>query len=242
MAANVLRSRRVKKVAASVLLAAAASIGAMGFLHTKWGKPLLMKLGGCPVGNVSAEELEKLRNQTFVASEPATKTVPPSVYALGFELDHTTMKDVMAWGSSHGISCDDSREGTVVVCANVPSKALSVQEGSELPLTELTFGFRKSDNALYTVTGWRQDLTPEDAAAAMAGIGEKVTAKLGQPHKMTGEPSTAYLSGDGMRTAVMNYSFTGYTVSVAAVKMPSGVWLREVYVSTKVNDTPAQGS
>jgi len=122
------RSRRVKKVATSIALVAIASIGVMGFLHTKMGKPLLMKLGGCPVGNLSATDMEEVRAKAFVAAQPATETPPPAMFALGFELDKATLKDVVAWAGSHNVTCDDSHEGSVLVCSNVAAKDLPVPE------------------------------------------------------------------------------------------------------------------
>lgn len=232
------RSRRVKKVATSIALVAIASIGVMGFLHTKMGKPLLMKLGGCPVGNVSAQDMEEVRAKAFAASQPATETPPPSMFALGFELDKATIKDVTAWAASHNITCDDSREGSVLVCANVSAKDVPIPEDSNVPFTELTFGFRASDKALYTVTGWRQDVSPEAAAAAMTTVGTKMVSVLGQPHVFQGKPTSTFLASEGMPTSVISYKFTGYTASVSASKMPAGVWVREVYVSTKVNPVP----
>ena len=228
-----LRSRRLKRVATSIALVAIASTGVMGFLHTKMGKPLLMKLGGCPVGNVSAAEMEKLRGQTFVAAQPATETPPPATFAMGFELDKSTLKDVNTWAASHNITCDDSREGSVLVCASVRPKDLPSPSDSEVGITELTFGFRASDKALYTVTSWRQDISAEAASLAMITSGKKMVSVLGQPHKVVGQPTAEYLS-DGMATAVINYQFTGYTASVSATKMPAGVWVREVFTSTKV--------
>ncbi len=237
------RSRRLKKVATGIALVAIASTGVMGFLHTKMGKPLLMKFGGCPVGNVSAADMEKLRGQTFVAAQPATETPPPAVFAMGFVLDTSTFKDVTTWAASHNITCDDSREGTVLVCANVAPKDLPTPSDSGVPITELTFGFRVSDKALYTVTSWRQDVSADAASAAVITSGKKMVSLFGPPHQVVGQPTSEYLS-EGMNTAVINYRFTGYTASVSATKMPAGVWVREVFTSTKVANPSglAQGS
>ncbi len=227
------RSRRVKKVATSIVLVAIASTGVMGFLHTKMGKPLLMKLGGCPVGNISAAEMEKLRGETFVASQPAVETPPPATFAMGFDLDKSTLKDVVNWAGSHNITCDDSREGTVLSCANVRPKDLPTPSDSEVSITELTFGFRVSDKALYTVTSWRQDISAEAGSVAMITSGKKLVGVLGPPHKVVGQPTAEFLS-EGMATAVINFQFTGYTASVSATHMPQGIWVREVFTSTKV--------
>jgi hypothetical protein len=70
-----------------------------------------------------------------------------------------------------------------------------------------------------------------------------MVAVLGQPHQLVGKPTSEFLGAQSMATSVIAYKFTGYTASVSATKMPAGVWVREVFVSTKVNPgTPAQGS
>jgi len=120
-------SRRVKKAATGVLLVAVASLGIGGFLHTKWGKPWLARLGGCPVA--SPEEVEQARNK-IVAADKATR-VASAHFALGFDLDTQKYADVQRWAASHQLSCEAGRGDSVLSCVEVPPSALPATDGAK---------------------------------------------------------------------------------------------------------------
>jgi hypothetical protein len=224
------KSRRVKKVATSIGLVAIASFGIIGLLHTKWFKPWLMKAGGCPVA--SPEAVEKAQNIRY-AQDTAT-TAAPGRFALGFELDVTKRDDVKKWASNEHLNCEETRGGAVLNCTSVPVSALPAQSGGKSALTELTFGFRLADDSLQNVTTWREGVSTDIGATDMDAIATQLQEKLGPPTKQTGERTKAFFDGRGMPTAVVSYDFKEYKATVSANRMQDGVWLREVYLSTKV--------
>jgi hypothetical protein len=223
-------SGRVKKVATRVTLVAIASFGVVGLFHTKWLKPILMKAGGCPVA--SPEAVEKAQNIRY-ASDTAT-AIAPARFALGFELDVQKRDDVLKWARSKALTCKELRDGAVVNCDNVPVSALPIQSGAKSDITELTFGFRLADDTLNNVTTWREAVSTDIGANDIDAVATTLQEKLGNPTKQTGERTKKFFEGSGMPTAVVNYDFKEYKATVSANRMQDGVWMREVYLSTKV--------
>ena len=234
-------SRRVKKVATRIALVAIASIGAMGFLHTKWGKPLLMKIGGCPVANITPADAEKARNNVLASHVDTATTAPRTRFALGFQLDTTTLADVEKWADGKGLSCDATRGDTVYACENVPTSALLAQDGGRAQITELSFGFRDSDKTLYTVSAWRERVSTDIGASDLEAVAKNLHDTLGDPTKSRGEHNKEYFEQAGMPTSVVEYDLQGYKATVSASRLPDGVWLREVYFSPKIV-TKTQGT
>lgn len=229
MKARAAFGRRAKKVAAGIGLAAVFSVGGMGFLHTKWGKPLLMKVGGCPVGKASPAELDALRDNANAASRGATPA--PARPAFGFDLDKTTLADAKAWAKRVGASCEDKREGSVYVCSNVKSEWLTQSMGGSGVITELEFGFRANHGTMYTVVSRKYGLTPAQGAAQYDAVAKGVSARFGAPTIQGGTASPEFLGANPWATVMYEYRYSDYFVTGSAVNATEGVMVIEQYTS-----------
>ena len=101
-----------------LLLVGAAGVGG---LHTSWGRPVLMRLSGCPVSRVSAAEVNELR-RTGLRVLLGTAFAPARP-ALGFTLDRTTPDDVRAWAARARVTCQVRGRGQNQVPGTGPSRA-----------------------------------------------------------------------------------------------------------------------
>src|SRR5262249_14564586 len=155
--------------------------------------------------------------------------------------DKTTIEDAKKWAVEHNVECETQRDQTVLSCSNVPPAALPRAEGGTTNITELVFGFRVSDKQLYTVTAWRRDMPAETISKDLEGVVSNWEPQSGKPTAETGDRTPAGLNAAMMATATENYKFKGYEISISATHMPKGVWMRELYVSSKGAVT-AQGS
>ncbi len=198
----------------------------MGFLHTKAGHPLLMKLAavaGCPVGGASAAEVDATRRAALAVdrgTEPA-----PAHPALGFALDRAGVGEVRAWAARVGAQCVEERDATFVRCTSVASSALG-RPGGEGAMTELAFAFAPT-GALVSVSTLYSGRDPDDAARIARGAKEALEAELGPSPRAAGSFDAAGT------TAALHYRFRDYAADVIATQVPgSGFVVREHYMST----------
>jgi hypothetical protein len=225
------------KKLAKVGCAIAVMIGAIGVLHMPIARPLLMKIGGCPVGKASAADVDLIRKQSVNAMRGTAESVAPSRPALGFALEGTTVTDVQTWASMNQVSCSDQREGMLVVCKDVPARLLNGRSANEV-IDEVSFAFRPGDQKLVNVTAMSYGVAPNDAAARVSHITENLDADLGAPTSRDGEMSAERLSKGGYTTSMASYRFRDYVAEVSATSFDGstdnktvGVVLREHYVS-----------
>lgn len=224
-------SRRVKKGVISAAITMVALTGVVGLLHTNAARPLLAKIGGCPVGKASAAQIELGRMK---AVEETRGTEPaPARPALGFTLDAASPEDVMAWADRHAVRCDQKREGTLVTCHDVPLAALGrVDEKGKVD--DVSFQFRPRDRRLVNVTATSLSLSSKEAATRMSRTTKRLGDELGAPTTSAGEATAASLSRGNYATATTSYRYTDFMAEVSATAFgPDTVALREHYLSAR---------
>lgn len=201
-----------------------------GFLHTTWGKPMLAKVGGCPVGGKPIPVAE-VQASTFAAIRDSAGTQPAPVRpALGFKLDETTMDEARAWVKEKNLTCEEIKEKTILRCQNVPNAAMPASYGGETTITELVLGFRVTDYKLYSVDTFRAAQEPEMALKQVQAISTNLKKQLGTP-----DYETPSLDLPTVRDALYScrYKFTDTIVDFSSARIPSGIAMRERFLSAK---------
>src|SRR6187402_1445559 len=184
---------------------------AMGFLHTRHGRPLLARLGGCPV-QASPDQVERARLSSARVTQGHEAS--PAQPALGFVLDRMTIGDVEDWAKRENVACDDSRSGTVLTCSKVPAKALGNRALGAVD--ELVLAFSPTTQRLVNITTSQGGLDGPAAEARLKSI------------------AADYLASAPMRTALVRYRFTDYQADLAATNLPGrGLVVREHYMSAR---------
>jgi hypothetical protein len=209
---------------------------AIGLLHTPWARPLLARIGGCPVSRVSAAQADALRlrglARTLTGSRPA-----PLRPALGFALDRTTAADVTRWAATARVACRPKHIGLLTLhCAGVPRAALPTRDRpagavtAELPATieDLAFTFSPTGR-LVSVDAFTRSVPAGEARAAYAAATADLGAALGAPTDEAGgaaPESLALFAGARRR-----YRFSDYAAILSLSRLPSGLAVREQYLS-----------
>lgn len=211
---------------ASTLAFLTAVIGAM---HLKAARPLLAMLGiKCPIEATGADvERARLKSARLTRGTEVAASRP----ALGFTLDTTTLTDVKAWAAKNQISCDESRQSTLLNCANVPATAVG---GTGPAISEVDFGFTPKDARLVNISAWHNGISSTEAIAQMNTTVSGLEKQLGAPSEEKGDRSASYLAAAPMRTAVVEYRFSDYIADVTATNLPgAGPVMREHYMSAR---------
>ncbi len=222
------RARLIRAViyTASTLALLTAVIGAM---HLKAARPLLAKLGiKCPIEATGADVERARLNSARNARGAETAASRP---ALGFALDSMTLADVKTWADKHQVSCEESRQSTLLTCSNVPANALGA--GSPA-VSELDFGFTPKDTRLVNISAWHNGMSSTEAATEMNTVVAALEQQLGAPSEENGDRTASYLAAKPMRTAVVQYRFADYIADVSATNIPGrGLMMREHYMSAR---------
>ncbi|MHB1843614.1 MAG: hypothetical protein ACYCWW_02100 [Deltaproteobacteria bacterium] len=226
----------------AVTVSAVVTLG-MGFLHTKAGRPFLMRFGGligmgCPVNRVTGAEAEALRQRGLQGLRGSA--LAPARPALGAALDSLSASDAAIWAAKAGLDCHSKRKGFALLeCANVP--AALVGEGPQADRIEtVTFAFGE-DGKLLSAQAFRRHLSPEAAAAVVGPVVGELTAKLGPATDVVGAPTAAFLGSEPMATLVRRWRFKDYVAQVVASNLPwGGVAVSEQYQSAKAVPRAAQ--
>ena len=207
-------------------------IAAMGFAHTKWGRPLLTAAGECPMGmDGKKAPIEQVEKASFAAIKQFAGDKPaPSRPALGFSLDEWTQDQARAWTVEKHLTCVDTERGTAMKCTKVPTSALPETMGGEGEIDELVFGFRTGDHKLMSVDTWRSNVDPTAAIRQVQTISASLKKTLGEPAveggKLDAETITNY-------TYMMNYKFSDTVIMFSSSRIPSGIAIRERFISAK---------
>jgi hypothetical protein len=225
---------RWKKALISSAVAFTGFMAFGGFLHTSAGRPLLRRIGGCPVGKVSPTVVQAERDRV-VASQRGTASAPEGVLPLALRRDD--LSTVKAWTKAKKLECEEKREGTVYACTNVPAQVFddSAPAGDVLP--ELVFGFRVETKKLESIQAFRTGLTAAQAAAHTNRVRDRLRSKLGAPtvDKGPGDstgPYDAATLGKPFATVSVQYRFSDLVIDVTTTSIPgSGVAFRENYLS-----------
>jgi hypothetical protein len=206
-----------------------AAFAAIGLLHTPWGKPLLMKIGGCPVGKASAAEIEQVRSQAVAATRG--QGTAPARPAIGFSLDASTPEDVRAWAKANDVSCTEKREGMFLACKNVPVAALPDRESEPGTVDDVSFAFRPRDRALVNVTVTWYSLPAPLAASRTTSSTARLEGTIGSPTTRAGDATAEHLGSGSFATATTTWRFADYQAEITATSFGRGVAVREHYVS-----------
>jgi hypothetical protein len=214
--------RKLVVSSAGFLVVATAAIG---FLHTKPGRPLLMKLAGvagCPMGKASPARVEEVRRAAVLRDRGPSPA--PARPALGFALDATTIADVRAWAKGAGVDCAEEREGTLVQCADVPAVAVG-RPSWEGKIAQVSFGFSPGGPLVDVAVLYNHRAAEESARIALEGKAS-LERDLGEPQINAGS-----FASTGT-TATLSYRFHDYEANMTASKIPgSGYAVREQYGS-----------
>jgi len=214
-----------------ILAAGAVLTLGMGLLHTKPARPLLMALarvGGCPVA--SPEDTATARYAAIEATRGSTAA--PKRPALGFNLDTATRADVKTWARARGVTCEEKQEGAELECRNVAATVLPESRSSNETYLQVTFGFHPNGH-LQQVTTLTSRLSATEGSEQYSRSASALVSQLGTP--MTGDPETssAHLSSRPYATATVSYRYADYFATITAMSVPSGVVVREQYLSAR---------
>ncbi len=213
---------RARTLAVTVLAGAAAVVGVGGVLHLPFARGVLMKAGGCPVGNASLAAMEPARRELIRANRGADPA--PARPALGFNLDVTRRDEVLAWASGAGVACHEEREG-LTFCDNVPARALGIPE-ADGPVSEVHFGFGPR-GVLVDVATMRNNATARPAIDIRARLAKEVGAPK-EEHGGFDEETLA------RPVSTVTYRYNDYMAELIAMRLPSqGLVVREHYMSAR---------
>jgi hypothetical protein len=222
------RARRWAWLAGGTL----AVFGVVALLHTPLARPLLMRLGGCPMAGarMTVAQMETARRLSVAQSRGTTNA--PSRPALGFALDATTLAEVHAWAAREHVECEDARAG-LVTCKNVAPLAVGRSAGEGL-LDELDLGFDTRGH-LVNVTTLRAHMSPAAATQAARDVARRLDGLLGPADKATGAFDASRLARGGAESlAAVQYRYRDYFADVATMTLPSsGPSVREHYMSAR---------
>jgi hypothetical protein len=196
-------------------------VGAAGFLHTRQGMRILIRLGAqCPLGKkltAQAVESSRLRGlELEKGRRPASKRP-----ALGLVLDSSSEFDAIEWGRSMHLECSSEVRGERFLKCTEPGT-----EGTT------TLAFNPSGK-LVAVDVFRKRVSPRSLDPLLTSISRSLESQLGKPQQRVGEMSSRYLSaGSAIRTAFFEYHFSNYVAKVTASYLPwSGLVVHEQYSS-----------
>jgi hypothetical protein len=229
MAASI--SRRIVRRTLAASAVVASVVLAIGMLHMPFARPLLMRLGGCPMAGVrmTAKEMENARHMAAASRRGGASS--PARPALGFVLDATTVSEVREWAKRAGVRCQNPHPG-LVVCTDVPARAVGMAESDE-KLDEIAFGFSEQDR-LVNATTMRTHLSPQSAEWTSREILSSLASHLGPAHKTVGTFGAAQLRLEPAASSISTalYRYKDYVADVSAMNLPgSGLLIREHYMS-----------
>jgi hypothetical protein len=225
-----MNNKRRLLVAAGALTFATAAVGV---LHTPFARPLLMRLGGCPMAGaaqMTSVEMEHARHLALAGERPAESA--PARPAVGFTLDTTTLADVHAWAARTHADCDDPHAG-LVKCTHVAAAALGL-DPLEGAVDELALAFDVQGH-LVNETTYRSHLAPAVASRTAQGIVASLATKLGPAGTHAGSFAAADLSRPTAESiSTVSYRFADYVADVSSMSIgSSGSIVREHYMSAR---------
>jgi hypothetical protein len=205
---------------------------AVGALHAPFARPLLMRLGGCPVAGASRMTPADMERARHIAAEDRGSESAPARPALGFVLDSSTLADVRAWASRTHADCDDPHPG-LVICTDVPPEALGL-DPAEGTIDQLALGF-DTQSRLVNESTLREHLAPEKAARTARGIVASLQSKLGPAERRAGDFDAAALAQPGAAgISTVAFRFSDYVADVSTTNLgTTGPLLREHYMSAR---------
>jgi len=226
---------KLKKVSLGMGGTLVAFVVVGGLMHTPPGLRLLARLGVvCPalavtpatVADLRAEGLKMLRG-----ARPA-----PVRYAAGLELGASDEAAVRSWAAGRGAVCARKTRGLVLLTCARPFHEGPFHEG---PLHEGPLHERSEEAVVALDMRGRVlsvDITNEisvgsDAARRFRERRDHLAATFGAASEEGGDVDAVARAGTGFETAVVRYRFSDYLALLQAVRLPSGLYVREQYQS-----------
>ncbi len=223
---------RMKRRAAQIVAGAAFALAAVGALHAPFARPLLMRLGGCPVAGhrmtvAQMENARRMSSSVLRGDGPA-----PARPAVGFVLDVTTLADVKAWSARSGVDCEAPHDG-FLLCKHVQPAALGLDPAAP-PVDELSLGFDGASRLVNEST-LRTHLPPEVASREAKQIVRALTDCLGPSAKTAGDFDPTQIARPGVDgVSTVAFRFRDYIADVSAMSLAaSGTLVREHYMSAR---------
>ena len=217
-----------KRAGLGLVALTTVSVAGIGFLHTSTGRPLLLKMSGCPLGQADPKAVQAGAEQVVARDRGAESA--PSRPALGFALDRTTLADVERWAHEHDLACEAAREDTLYQCKLVPTSALPNVGGMEGRVDDLTFAFRE-DGTLWTVSAWSFKLPAGEATSRLLGVSRSMEHAVGKPDLTYGELA-AVGSAPGVGAGA-KYKYQDYVANLNASTSDEGVSVQQQYSSVR---------
>jgi hypothetical protein len=212
-------------------LAAVAVIGLIGALHAPFARAVLARFGGCPFAGATMTAAQADAARRMALARPRRASMAPARPALGFALDATTVAEARRWAALHRLACDEPREG-LVRCARVPAQLLGLRAGAS-PVADLALEFDPGGH-LVTATTFRSGLSAGEAAATASRIAASLGEALGDATARTGTFDPAHLARSPADSiATLAYHYADYVADVTAMRLASGVAVREQYMSAR---------
>lgn len=233
-------SRTVRRALGSTLGVLVLGTALMGYAHTPAGRPLLQWMGlsmkaaggggGCPLGydvKASPEQKEAAR-QGFAAAHRGTLPARARP-ALGFTLDGTTRRQVLAWAEAHGVQCTVPRSGADLECEQVPASLLS-DPGRQVAIRTLWLTFGAGGTLVSAIAVSR---APEAAliGATYAAVTQGLTQQAGAPTQQDTGRDATWLSQGLLRQTSAEYRFQDFYALARATNMGDGFVITEEYRS-----------
>jgi hypothetical protein len=224
-----MRNKRGLVYAAGAVTVAIAAIGAA---HAPFARPLLMRLGGCPMAGARMTTVEAENARHLAVSFDRGESPAPARPALGFELDSTTLAEVRDWAHRERVDCDDPRPG-LLKCTAVRPGALGLPD-ADGKIDELALEFN-GQGRLVNATTFRTRLNAGAAASEAGAIVASLAEKLGPAQQHAGDFGVSHFAAAGAKSiSTVTYRYRDYLADVTAMNAPSGgPSIREQYISAK---------
>lgn len=213
-------ARRTVSRIARIAIAAGAMVAVVGAMHAPFARPLLMRLGGCPMAGAKMTPRESENARRMASSALRGSERAPARPAFGFALDETTLTDVRAWAERSHVACEDRRPG-LLHCTDVPASALGLAPTAR-NVDELALEF-DDQGRLRNATSLRTRRTAAAASAEAHALVDSLAGALGPAARRSGEFSESQLAAPGAYSiSTVEYRFADYVAEVTAMNAPSG--------------------
>ncbi len=225
----VIAPNKIYRTARAIGLIALAGTAVVGLLHTKAGKPLLAKMGGCPAGFATRDDMDHVRKYAATLTPP-TGGQAPARPALGFVLDATTEDEFAAWTKKNKLNCEDNSRLGQVTCTGVPSPVVGEPDAS--PIDDLTVEFNPA-HKIVNILILRHGLVSSGAVSMFDARVAQLEKELGRAPNRLVPTGPAYFDEAPMTSAVVEFKYKDYQCEISATTMmDKTVTMREHYYST----------
>jgi hypothetical protein len=210
----------LKTVAVRLVGGAVALVAVAGVLHAPPGLRLLARLGlRCPAATISADEASALRAEGLVLLRGLRPS--PARYASGLELGASDASAVLRWAAERGASCARRTRGfELLTCsrrngAESEESIVALDPRGRVMSVDVTRGIPEPAGLTRHFRDQRARLSETlGLASEEAGDVEEVASARG---------------GREFATALVRYRFRDYLALVQAIRLPSGLYVREQY-------------